>query len=394
MDEVAGDQLSFWGKNGVASGRCADCLVSDFIEENDSSCKNLEKSNYEVIECGTQKSIEFINDCRGILFTNISALPVQVPQLPRFIPTVKKGSHYMLSQSPLPWVAITLADVVSPKELVVAKNIRQRIGVPAETKLLLLCYASDSLIEKIWKERDRILPQLACIDVDLMTAIDYSVFWDQPHLERLVNMKRSLVTFDIFQQLGTPAIPHLYWSSKKDIERWAEWLRLNPSVTHVAMYWGLFKDPVSWRKQVKFLEYFNQMIDRPITQLISGPSTLEKINDLLAISPQLVITSGSPARAASNKLKFTADGLKNVHPDIPFLANVDYFTRLTQPIKKEFSRSLGEMKIEMSANGKFIITGANSYGEKKQQLLNFSITKNLPQKEVAYAKKQWQTLEQ
>jgi len=328
MDDLE-NQLSFWGKDGIDSGRSPSCLVSNFVEKNDSSCKNFEKSNYEVIECGTKKGIKYVNDCRGITFENVSAKTIKIKKLPRFVPAVSGGSGFMLKKSDIPWVAITLADAISPSQLTVTKNIREKIGVSNETKILLLNYAGDSLIEKIWTKRREILPQIAQLDIDLMTAIDYSVFWDQPHLERLVNMKRSLITFDIFQKYGAKVVPHIYWSSKKDIERWAKWLSHNPSVTSVSMYWGLFKDNKNWKIQIEYFKYFNKIIDRPIHQIISGPSTEEKIKEVASIAQNITITNGSAARLASGKKEITKNGIINVFPKVPFTENVEYFSKLS-----------------------------------------------------------------
>jgi hypothetical protein len=64
---------------------------------------------------------------------------------------------------------------------------------------------------------------------------DFSLLWDEPRMEHLINLKRGLVAFSHLQRAGLAAIPHLFWHRSVDLMRHVSWLGRNPGVRMIAV---------------------------------------------------------------------------------------------------------------------------------------------------------------
>ncbi|MCX6816728.1 MAG: DUF4417 domain-containing protein [Candidatus Beckwithbacteria bacterium] len=326
MDEKITDQLEFWGLNGLSTARISGCPVVDYLDDCDSACYPTKPSKYEALTCGSKKGAQFLGDARGATLNNIKALRVKIPKLPIFIPELQHGSKYLVNNTKLDWVAVKIDEVVSKHDLKVAADIRKRIGIDSKTKVLLLGYGSDRFLENLWTNRKKIFPQIASLKADLYTAIDYSVFLVHPHLERVLNVKRSLVTFDILQRLGVPVVPHIYWSGEKDMKRWAFWLNQNSGVNLVSMYLGWIRKS-EWVKIFSELKCLNKSLERKINYLISGPGNLTEIKPLKEILGNVILTDAECALNAAHH-KLSQNKLKVTY--YPFKENLDYHTELVK----------------------------------------------------------------
>lgn len=320
------------------SFRSANCPFGDMLEEDDDNCFSTNKdSEYEVISENHPDFAGWLADIRGVGFADVTSRPVPFFDLPPFMPTIRHGSKGLLKSFNPEYIAVSLGDVISHKKLITAKDIRQRFGVDKYTKIVLLNYAEDALIERIWTIRKDIFSQLAKLDFDLVTSINYSIWFSQPHAERLINMKRSLITFEELQKLGIPTLPHIYWTGKTDLKRWANWLNSNAEVWCVAVNLQTERDSRSgrWDQALSDLRYLVSLLDRDIHFFISGASTLERCLQLKEAFPKLTITNGFCARQAAcgfllseelGKLKFEHS---NTIPKNDILKiNTNFYTEL------------------------------------------------------------------
>lgn len=330
MNDEQNGQREFWGMNGNTEFRSPHCVVGDLLEPGDSACYDTSGGNHEVLVCGAVKSVQFMDDVGGLDLSNVVAQPSFMPVLPSFIPEFPLGNTKKIDGVKLPWVAVKLSKVVNPRTLKVRHDFRDSLGVDRSCKILLLNYGSDALIEKVWTHRRELIPEIASLGVDLVTGIDYSVFTNHPHMERLVNIKRGLFSFSLFQDEGVAAVPHLYWSGPKDIGRWVDWLKTNSNVTIIASYLGLSKS-WHWDKTLREIDLLIKSLDRDVTLLASGPSTPRKIRQLRSIVPKLVITSSVPVQQSLNYNLLSSNPAspnKSVYPHVPIMENVAYFERL------------------------------------------------------------------
>jgi len=273
------------------------CPFRPFLEVGDDHCfePRSPSGGYEVISEDHPDLDLRLAEVNNIGFGDIQALPISAPMLPAFIPSVGNGNGRLFSASP-DHVATTLGDLVSPVRGNVRPDIHEVVNMPKSTTVLLLGYTNDVILEKIWTDRYLIIPKLAQLDC-VITAPDYSVFSSQPHAERLINMKRSLVIFGMLQQKGARVIPHMHWSGPKDLRRWSEWINGN-TASAIAIDLQMLEPEILWRTALTQLVEFVSLLNRELHFVVSGPSTPLRIREVASIFSSLTITSGLPVQAA------------------------------------------------------------------------------------------------
>lgn len=291
-------QLALW------SQRSDSCPFLDFIEEEDENCFSFDhyRNGYEVIGEDHVDFAKWMADIGNVGFDNIVGQATPNLNLPSFIPVVTRGSGKILNGIiPPEFVGVSLGDVVNEKTLEAPDEIRKKFGIDQKSKIVLLCFGKDNLIEKIWTERRSTFSKIASLGFDLVTGINYSIWFDQPHSERLINLKRGLIIFKEFQDLGIPAIPHIYWFGDKDILRWCNWLNSNPNVKTIAINTQTEKSDKVWQKTIKGLELFmSHLVNKEIHFLITGPSRPKRIDQVKNILPKFSIANGFCSRQSES----------------------------------------------------------------------------------------------
>lgn len=290
---------------GLWDNRSDKCPFVELLEDDDNHCFSFgqPEGGYEVIAEDTPFFSNILAEIRNVGFNDISVKPTPLFEMPPFVPNVKRGSQKILQGNIPPVVAISFSNIISPKELSMPTgDIRSKFGIHPKSKVLLLCYAKDGLIEKLWSQRKEIFRKIASLKFDLVTAVNYSIWLNQPHAERLINPKRSLITFQELQELGVPAVPHIYWTGKKDLVRWSHWLKNNQGVMTIAINLQTERERgnVIWNQTLDDLGFFVSILDRPIHFLITGPSKPERVRQLLGILPTFTLTNGISARRAAS----------------------------------------------------------------------------------------------
>lgn len=293
--------------------RRKDCIAAPLIEDDDFHCYSFDKSSngYEVISEDSADVDEWMAEVRGLTFDNIKPYSTALPELPSYIPTVTKGSHELFSRYRPHTVAVGLSDVVSEKQLRVCDSLKQRFGIPTGTNVLLLCYGKDKLIENIWPDRHRVFYELSKLGFAAVTGINYSIWDSDPHLERLINLKRSLITYNEWQRLSLSAIPHIYWYGYKDLDRLAEWLNCHPVVKTVAINLQTLKRNCDWHSAMKHLRYLLSRLEQNLHFLITGPQNLHRIRELCTILPSVTFNnSGAVNNAWSSRILILDETVK------------------------------------------------------------------------------------
>lgn len=331
---------------GIWDIRSQDCPFEDFIEEDDNHCFSLVSANqdYEVIGEDHPRFAEWLADIRNVGFNDIVAKDILNLNLPSFIPGIRRGSQKLLKDVIPPFVAISLGDIIKGNSLSMPDEIRSRFGIHPQSKLILLCYGKDRLIENVWTQRKVIFPKIASLGFDLVTAVNYSVWFNQPHGERLINLKRTLITFNEFQDLGIPAIPHMYWFGRKDILRWCDWFSKNKNVNFVAINLQTERERGNkvWDKTLEDIKFFISNMDRPLHFLITGPSVPKRIKQLKIVIPNFSLTNGNCARKAAFGFIISSENgdLLYNHSQIPkneiMKMNLAFYQRAT---KKRYPES-------------------------------------------------------
>lgn len=290
---------------GLWDNRSDRCPFVELLEDDDNHCFSFGQpaGGYDVIAEDTPFFANWLADIRNVGFNDISAKQTPSVSMPAFIPAVKRGSQKILQGNIPPIVAVSLSNIVSKKELSMPTgDIRSKFGIHPKSKVLLLCYAKDGLIEKLWSRHKEVFKTIASLGFDIVTSVNYSVWLDHPHAERLINLKRNLITFQELQDLEIPAVPHIYWTGRKDLIRWRDWLASNKRVNMVAINLQTERERgnVIWNQTLEDLKYLVSILDRPLHFLITGPSKPERVRQLLSILPTFTLTNGINARRAAS----------------------------------------------------------------------------------------------
>lgn len=321
------EQLNLWDY------RSETCPFADLVEDNDNNCfsQGQTKYGYDVISEDYSDLSKWLADIKNVGFDDIIAKPTELFELPPFIPVIRRGSYKMMSNVTPPFVAVSIGSIVNKKNLdVLEGDVRSKFGISPNSKIILLCFGKDELIEKIWTQKTDIFPKISRLNFDIVTGINYSIWYDQPHAERLINLKRSLITFSEFQELGVNAIPHMYWSGRKDILRWCKWISDNKDINIIAIDPQTERDNKVWNKTIEDLSFFVANLDRKIHFLITGPSTFKRISELKSVLPNFTLTNSyCSLKSACGSEIFNDKAVYSTNPkNETMLKNIDYYNNL------------------------------------------------------------------
>lgn len=287
------------------------CPFKHRLDPGDNHCNSIgiEKPGYEVLSEDHPDFDEWLAVVRGIDLGNVRAADIPVPDFSDtgYIPTIRRGDGSLFEKYKPKYVGIRLQDVVSPQELRVPETLA-RFELPDGTLPILQCYGSDLLIENLWPYRREVFKRLTKLGFVAATSVNYSMWNDQPHAERLINVKRGLLTFEDWQNVGMPTIPHIYWHGHKDLDAWAAWLHDNPNVAVTAINLQTIRQNAEWDRTVEQLRYFVSKLSRPVHFLINGPATLHRIEQLREVFPSFTLSNAYASRmAAAGQLLRTED---------------------------------------------------------------------------------------
>lgn len=329
------------------------CPFSHRLDPGDNHCNGMgiEKPGYEVLSEDHPDFDEWLAVVRGVDFDNVHAADVPVPDFSGigYIPTIRRGDGSLLEQYKPKYVGIRLQDVVSPRKLQVPETL-ERFGLPSGTLPILQCYGSDLLIENLWPYRRDVFKQLAKLGFAAATSVNYSIWSDQPHGERLINVKRGLITFEDWQSIGVSAIPHIYWYGYKDLDAWVSWLEANPCVAVAAINLQTIRQNAQWELAVEQLSYFVAKLSRPVHFLINGPASFERIRQLQEIFPSFTLSNAYATRMASagQLLRVEEDG---VHADYSPDARSNVLRFNTQLYERHLQKMRAERLTRLSKMG-------------------------------------------
>lgn len=261
--------------------------------------------------------------------------------LPPFFPQLLNQVEIPSMIAREPAVAVGIAKVLTPNGRVSRRaihlpyatySLRTQWGIGENSLLLCAGTYLDDYLEKLWAAQARgenLWGRVQTLGFDAATSLNFSIYFDQPRLEHLINLKRSWLTVQHMQQSRTLiAIPHLQWCQPLDMERQLAYARaqgLHTLALNLQMVKRCAWDPI---------EAGLQAIRRQSPELrllFLGVVALKRMAHLTALFPtasftntavhylagrhvQLVRAPGHPTRL----IKEPVDG----HPDIILAENV------------------------------------------------------------------------
>jgi hypothetical protein len=221
--------------------------------------------------------------------------------LDEYLPTIRHRtslSGHLTEQT----YAVRAGTVIQKRGVLLASDLKRTVGLHPETKVLLLLFDSDEIIEQVFRRAGVLLPKLAAAGYDAVTAPSYSCWWPRPRAEHLYNLKRSLWVYGALQRFGIPAVPRVAWFASPDVSRFAAWVRANPIVESVALDLMTYRARAWWSDQMEGLDRFDQATGGRLRYLINGPSKRDRFADVFSIvgRGRVTFTNGAIARPPRN----------------------------------------------------------------------------------------------
>jgi len=214
---------------GGCPGHCRVCL-----------CGECECSSCSSFCCKHENFGNVVAGFGGFSFSSDSTEKISVPNLPEYIPQIQTGRWK--GKIDIDFAAFSADKVYSKKASYqlhrsVLEGIRKKFELADRTKLVLLNNGHDPIIEALWEghRKSGLVAQYRRVGFDVVVSPDYSIFDDRPRVEHLLAMKKSLLFYEMMTVSGISSIPHIYMFNRRDTERWAEYLRHNEWIDHIAV---------------------------------------------------------------------------------------------------------------------------------------------------------------
>lgn len=243
---------------------------------------------------------EFIEDVDGLDFATVKAKEIPCSPLPLFIPGIC-SSGFRKNKICLPWVTLSVSEIFKsqPRKnkgiLRVPKsslkdNLRKSFNLDPKTKIILLSYGPDKLIEKIWLDDEiNYFPKIKQMGIEMATAFNFSLFWGECRLGQRINLKKSLKTFELYQKYNISSVPHIYWLNEFDLKEWIKWLSANPSVKIVSLNLQMLIQQDMF--VLNGIRYLIKHTSHPISLFLSGRFDLNFFRKVSKITKYVVISN-------------------------------------------------------------------------------------------------------
>ncbi len=179
---------------------------------------------------------------------------------------------------PLGWTGVRLSELVnkgsgegSPSRLLASENIREELRVSPETKVLALLNGKDDRLAALWgMDRSKVYDRAEQHDIEAITGPTFSISSERegdprtPAAQNVIMQKRHhKVLAEIGAQTTATPIPNLYWRTRRDREKWAEWLE-ETQVQVVYRDFTMTTQKENFRPELDGLIDVLRRVDRPM----------------------------------------------------------------------------------------------------------------------------------
>jgi hypothetical protein len=153
-------------------------------------------------------------------------------------------------------------------------DLAEGFGISPSLPVILTGTAFDPPLERWWSlglQRRDVIRALRDLHIALVTTPNFSLFIDQPRWDDLHSMKRIALVHEEFLSEGLPAALHVNARTERDWDRWGDYVRRRPEVTHIAFE---FATGAGWAGRVKWhadrLVKLAAVAGRPLHLVVRG----------------------------------------------------------------------------------------------------------------------------
>ncbi|MGH7760781.1 MAG: hypothetical protein ACREOY_05120, partial [Candidatus Dormibacteraceae bacterium] len=236
----------------------------------------------------------------------------RLPQLPDHVPVLVQA---YADQVDLPWIALHGGRVLGVTgRQVTAKHlrpIRDVYRLAPETRVALQLYVEDRVLEGLWAERRRLVPQIASMGFDLVLTPNFSVWRDRSRFEAITQQRRAAVLYHELVETGACAVPDVGWAVfEPDGRLWAEWINSQPDLEAVSIFCGgrkIHAELRAHRENVEDIAVFHRAVRTDVTFILGGVHAPARLADYRRAAPgrRLVVVNGMAYSLAQRRRLLT-----------------------------------------------------------------------------------------
>ena len=157
-----------------------------------------------------------------------------------------------------------------------------------------MCCGEDQLLENCADNLPFLASQFATCGFAAVSGIAFSVYYCDPPLESLMNVKRNLWSLSVIENAGVRTFPMISWRYEADIQRWAEWLSGNSLVQLVGVDFQDCKTSADWGTVMEGFRVLVALSPPTVRFLLHGVAAPWKIRRLNEVTSRIHITNEQP----------------------------------------------------------------------------------------------------
>lgn len=182
------------------------------------------------------------------------------------------------------------------------------LHLPKATRVGVLLFANDPLLEGLWRNRREWAKRLAQLNPAFVVTPDFSLWAGDHALGTRYNLVRSVRFIELLQDWGLATIPHFYWSTPRDLADIAAWIDANqPEAVAIDMQCM----PTPGEAFQAELAWLREQLSKAPTLLVAGIDAGPRLKNLAAIWPELSMTRNFvPEIAKHVELREREDGTR------------------------------------------------------------------------------------
>ncbi|MGA3057700.1 MAG: hypothetical protein ABSE70_06650 [Candidatus Limnocylindrales bacterium] len=242
----------------------------------------------------------------GFGLDTVVARPQTRIDLPRVIPVVDESSARQGVLRPAVAVGLQAWPDSIGASAHRAESLAERLRLPQHLKTVLVPFASDVDLERLWIGRHQGVRHLAQLRPDLVVVPSFSQWDGDPRAEQQYARKRCFEFYRFLQNHGQAAVVHVDWSSQADAQELCSWLDQNEVDWIVVDAQCLASSADRWLAQ---LAWVKSRLTAPPNLLASGLHSAKHLTQLVRTWPNMsVIYNGLPLARSHRELALRPDG--------------------------------------------------------------------------------------
>ena len=223
-----------------------------------------------------------------------------LPPLPAYVPRVQPHAAFQCSQ--IKTLAVPINEITKAGQVSSADEIRERLGAPPETALVMTCFHLDSFLEGLWHRRRALTASIASAGYDLVTVPNFSVWEGDTRLEHRYNIARSLRVFELFVDAGIPTAPSVSWFLKRDLDDWISFLRDWSGIRAFSVDLATLKaEEADWEWGIRGLQRLFDGIGRDWEVLVNGVAKKERLAGVSKVCGHIHLINEHPFHVAMSR---------------------------------------------------------------------------------------------